>query len=301
MRVLVTGGAGFIGTHLCRRLRDDGHKVVSLDNYSTGTQDNHITKVDYYTGDTQNIDMWKPYLSKFHPFDMIYHLGEYSRVEQSFDDYSTVWESNKLGTEAIVRFAKEQDAKLIYAGSSTKFADEHNGYVKSPYTWSKESNTDFVKLYSEWYGLDYAITYFYNVYGPGEIATGKYATLIALFNECMDGNQVLKVVEPGTQRRNFTYIDDIIDALILIGEKGEGDEFGIGHHRSYSVMEVADLFGGDIVTIAPRRGNRYSSAVITEKTEALGWQPKHDLETYIEKLNYERRTRERKHGIAVQV
>ena len=278
MNILVTGGAGFIGSNLCERLVNDNHNVVSLDNYFTGSRNNQIANVTYITGDTQTIELEFNDNTKF---DIIYHLGEYARVEQSFNDFELVYNYNKLGTMAVLNFAKKVEAKLIYAGSSTKFADQHDGYIKSPYTWSKESNTEFVKLFCEWNNMDYAITYFYNVYGPREMGKGKYGTLIALFKEKIDRGEPLTVVLPGTQRRNFTHVDDIVDGLIIIGEKGYGDELGIGHNISYSVMEVAELFGGPIKTLPARKGNRMSGKVVTDRTKALGWYPKKELKDYI--------------------
>jgi len=276
MRILVTGGAGFVGSHLCERLVADGHHVVSVDNYYTGSENNHVDGVTYLESDTQ----WMSSIL-IPNFDMVYHLGEYSRVEQSFDDFETVWEYNKLGTKAVLDFVKESNAKLIYAGSSTKFAFEHPGYVKSPYTWSKESNTEFVKLFCEWNNIDFAITYFYNVYGPREIEYGSYATLIALFKRKMENGEPLTVVSPGTQQRNFTHVSDIVDGLILVGMNGHGDEYGIGHPTAYTILEVAEMFGGDIEMLPERKGNRLSAKVITDKTKELGWNPKYELKDYI--------------------
>jgi len=276
MRILVTGGAGFVGSHLCERLVADGHHVVSVDNYYTGSENNHIDGVTYLESDTQ----WMSSIL-IPNFDMVYHLGEYSRVEQSFDDFETVWEYNKLGTKAVLDFVKESNAKLIYAGSSTKFAFEHPGYVKSPYTWSKESNTEFVKLFCEWNNIDFAITYFYNVYGPREIEYGSYATLIALFKRKMENGEPLTVVSPGTQQRNFTHVSDIVDGLILVGMNGHGDEYGIGHPTAYTILEVAEMFGGEIEMLPERKGNRLSAKVITDKTKELGWNPKYELKDYI--------------------
>jgi len=276
MRILVTGGAGFVGSHLCERLVADGHHVVSVDNYYTGSENNHVDGVTYLESDTQ----WMSSIL-IPNFDMVYHLGEYSRVEQSFDDFDTVWEYNKLGTKAVLDFVKESNAKLIYAGSSTKFAFEHPGYVKSPYTWSKESNTEFVKLFCEWNNIDFAITYFYNVYGPREIEYGSYATLIALFKRKMENGEPLTVVSPGTQQRNFTHVSDIVDGLILVGMNGHGDEYGIGHPTAYTILEVAEMFGGDIEMLPERKGNRLSAKVITDKTKELGWNPKYELKDYI--------------------
>lgn len=278
MNILVTGGAGFIGTNLCERLVADGHDVVSLDNYFTGSTDNHVAGVTYVIGGTRSIHEVLP----TDKFDIIYHLGEYARVEQSFEDWDLVYKFNKLGTMSVLEYAKKINAKLVYAGSSTKFADNHDGYIKSPYTWSKESNTELVKLFCQWNSIDYAITYFYNVYGPREMGNGKYGTLIALFKEKIKNGEPLTIVLPGSQRRNFTHVDDIVDGLIIIGEKGYGDELGIGHDESYSVMEVAGLFGGPIKILPERKGNRISGKVVTDRTKALGWYPKRNLEDYIQ-------------------
>jgi UDP-glucose 4-epimerase len=138
--------------------------------------------------------------------------------------------------------------------------------------------------YGQWFNVPYAITYFYNVYGNGEIASGKYATLIALFKEKMRLGLPLTVVSPGEQRRNFTHIDDIIDGLVLVGEYGYGDEFGIGCPDAYSIIEVAKLFDGPIEMLPERKGNRMTADVITSKTEVLGWSPQRKLADYIQDL-----------------
>lgn len=130
----------------------------------------------------------------------------------------------------------------------------------------------------------YAITYFYNVYGKREISSGKYATLIALFTEKMRKQEILTIVSPGTQKRNFTHIDDIVDGLVLVGENGYGDEFGIGSPESFSIVEVAELFGGKVEMLPERKGNRMTADVMISKTESLGWSPKRTLAAYIESL-----------------
>lgn len=269
-----------MGSHLCERLRDQGHTITSLDNYFTGSKYNHIENVEYIFGSTKNI---REILSN-RKFTRVYHLGEYSRVEQSFDDIRLVWESNKTGTFEVLEFCRQTGAKLIYSGSSTKFSDTTLGYIQSPYAWTKASNTELVKNYGLWYGLDYAITYFYNVFGKREISTGKYATLIGLFTEKMKNCDPLTIVAPGDQKRNFTHVDDIVDALVLIGEKGSGDEYGIGNPKEYTILDLAKLFGGKIEMIDARRGNRMSAKVLTEKTRTLGWSAKRNLSDYIETL-----------------
>jgi UDP-glucose 4-epimerase len=279
-RILVTGGAGFIGSHLCERLaQDTNNEVYSLDNYFTGKKENHVANVTYIEGMTANVDE----LVDFTPHT-IYHLGEYSRVEQSFDDIEKVWRFNKDGIFSILEFARKTGAKIVYAGSSTKFGDGGLGRSQSPYAWSKATNTELVENYGTWFNVPYAIVYFYNVYGKREIQTGKYATLIALFKQRMQKGEPLTVVSPGTQKRNFTHIDDIINGLVLVGENGYGDEFGIGSPDAYSILEIAQMFGGTIEMLPERKGNRMMADVVTTKTQALGWSATKNIQEYIKEL-----------------
>lgn len=276
-KILVTGGAGFVGSHLCERLsQNPNYEVYSLDNYFTGTEKNHVPNVTYIKGETSDIASLVP----FSP-NMVYHLGEYSRVEQSFDDIEKVWRFNKDGIFAVLEFVRKARCKILYAGSSTKYGDGGAGRSGSPYAWTKATNTELVVNYGSWFDVPYAITYFYNVYGPREIASGKYATLIALFSQKTKKKEPLTVVSPGTQVRNFTYIDDIVDGLILVGEHGYGDEFGIGSTEAFSILEIAELFGGEIEMLPERKGNRMTAEVITDKTRALGWSPKISLRDYM--------------------
>lgn len=278
MKILVTGGAGFIGSHLCEELvKNKNNSVYSLDNYSTGTKKNHVERVTYIQGETKNIDN----LIDFKP-EIVYHLGEYSRVEQSFDDIEKLWGSNKDGIFAILQFCRKHSSKLVYAGSSTKFGDGGIGRDQSPYAWTKASNTELVKNYGDWFGLKYAITYFYNVYGGREISTGKYATLIALFKEKYINREPLTVVSPGTQLRNFTHIDDIISGLVLVGEKGSGDNYGIGCSESFSILDIANMFDTKIKMLPERKGNRMTSKVECEKIKTLGWSETKSVLNYIE-------------------
>lgn len=272
---LVTGGAGFIGSHLCTALFRAGHHVISLDNYFTGSRENHVSGVEYREGHTKDIEKHVPETP-----DIIYHLGEYSRVEKSLEEPALVWDLNKDGTFGVLEFWRKRGGKLVYAGSSTKFADGGLGRVQSPYAWTKASNTELVQNYSAWYGLPYAITYFYNVYGPGERA-GAYGTLIEIFRQKRANGEPLTVVSPGTQKRNFTHVDDIIAGLLLVGEKGEGDDFGLGADQSYTILEVAELFGGRIGMIAERKGNRMESTLDTTKSRVIGWKPTRSLPDYI--------------------
>jgi len=274
----VTGGAGFVGSHLCKRLAAEGHTVISLDNYFTGSRENHVAGVEYREGHTKDIEKHVPETP-----DIVYHLGEYSRVEISLTEPALVWDLNKDGTFGVLEFCRKRNVKLVYAGSSTKFGDGGLGRDQSPYAWAKASNTELVRNYGTWYALPYAITYFYNVYGPGE-RSGQYGTVIEIFRQEFLHNKALTVVSPGTQKRNFTYVDDIVEGLVRVGEKGEGDDYGLGDEREYSILDIAKMFGGKIEMLPAREGNRMSSAVDTAKSKSLGWKIEHSIEEYVKSI-----------------
>lgn len=282
MRILVTGGCGFIGSNLVKRLLEEGHDVTSLDNYSSGSANNHHKGANYIFGSTKNI------FELVHDVpDVIFHLGEYSRVEQSFDDVEKVIDYNRIGTARVVEYTRLNNCKLIYAGSSTKFGDNGDNADASPYAWSKSSNVQMINNYGKWFNLDYAIVYFYNVYGAGEMGTGKLATLIGIFKNKIKNNQQLKVVSPGTQQRNFTHIDDTVDALMLVLRNGTGDGYGIASPKAYSILEVAEMFSPEepIEMLPERAGNRMIADIIDIKTRELGWIPTRDLETHINEFS----------------
>ncbi len=276
-KILVTGGAGFIGSHLIERLLRDNHHVISLDNYFTGSRANHIVGAEYREGHTKDIMRHVP-----ERVDMVYHLGEYSRVEKSFDDVALVWDLNKNGTFSVLEYCRARRTKIVYAGSSTKFGDGGLGRDQSPYAWSKASNTELVRNYGAWFGMPYAITYFYNVYGPREITKGPYATVIGIFKEQYKNGQPLTVVSPGTQKRNFTHVKDIVEGLVAIGERGAGDEYGLGNNHAYSILEIAKLFDAPIAMLPERKGNRMSATLDTSRSEReLLWCATHDVKDYI--------------------
>jgi UDP-glucose 4-epimerase len=276
--ILVTGGAGFIGSHLIGSLvKDDDNSVFSLDNYFSGSKENHIEGATYIEGHTKDIEM----LIEFKP-DIIFHLGEYSRVEQSFFEFSTVWKSNMEGTFAVLEFCRKHDSKIIYAGSSTKYGDDGMGKDQSPYAWTKASNTELVRNYGDWFDIKYAITYFYNVYGPREISSGKYATLIAIFKKKFIDKEPLTVVSPGTQLRNFTHVEDIVRGLVMVGQQGQGDDYGLGADEAYSILEISNMFGGEIVMLPARKGNRMNATLdVSRAKNELGWHAEKKVSVHI--------------------
>ena len=210
--------------------------------------------------------------------------AEYARVEQSSEDIDKVWRYNNQGTHAVLEFVKKTKAKLVYSGSSTKFGDNGVGSNASPFAWTKSSNTELVINYGTWFNIDYAITYFYNVYGENEISEGKYAAIIALFHRKTQEGKPLSLVSLGTQVRNFTHIDDIIEGLILVSERGKGDNFGIGSAESHTILEIAHMFNGKIEMLPERKGNRMTTQLVTKNTENLGWTAGKSIDKYIAKL-----------------
>ncbi len=274
---LVTGGAGFIGSHLAGELIKQSIKVVVVDDLSAGRLHRIPNGCQFIQKRIQDT-----YVSELpDKLDIIYHLGEYSRVENSFNCADGVISNNLTACAEVLKIAREKNAKLIYSGSSTKFGDKGDNKYDSPYALSKYLNTEMVNSYAGWYRLKYAISYFYNVYGDGENSEGEFATVIAKFLKRNRDGKKLEIVSPGTQTRNFTHIDDTVDALILIGEMGNGDNYGIASDQYFTIKEVANMISDKQALIPDRKGNRMSAAVVSEKTKKLGWKPKRNLKAYL--------------------
>lgn len=280
--ILVTGGAGFIGSNLIEKLVQDKQNIVySLDNYFTGKKENHIFGATYIEGHTKDIEK----LIDFSP-DIIYHLGEYSRVAKSLEEPGLVWDLNTLGTLSVLEYWRKKKCKLVYAGSSTKFVgareDRVSGRDLAPYTLAKAINSEIVHNYGRWYDLPYSIAYFYNVYGPGERAgVDLYGTVIETFKQNFLQHKPHEVRSPGTQTRAFTHVGDTINALILIAERGECDEYAISSQDAYSLLDIARMFGGEIIMLPQTKTSRSSGSMDTSKLKALGWKQKQKLADYI--------------------
>ena len=276
--ILITGGAGFVGSHLAKRLYDYGNKIYVLDNYFTGRKSNHHPGIFYKKDETKNIFKLYQNIS----LDYIFHLGEYSRVEQSYEDLELVLKYNSYPFYEVLKLAKHHKAKLIYSGSSTKFSYELEKH-ESPYSFTKRINTEFLIKYARWNKFEYAITYFYNVYGNQEISQGKYATVVAKFLKMKKENaSKLPITKPGTQQRRFTHIDDIVNGLILVGKKGKGDNYGIGSDKSYSIIDLAKILKMPFKLTPKKSGNRLNAKLKTTKTKKLGWKPELNLKDYIQ-------------------
>jgi len=279
MNILVTGGAGFVGSNLVKTLHQQGHNVTSIDNYSAGKVDNHILGVKYYNLDTKNFQLIEQTLGKI---DAVYHLGEYSRIHPSFEEYERVWEYNTIGTFEIVNYCLKNNIKLVYAGSSTKFASE--GVNHSPYSFTKGMNIELIKNFSKWFGLKYSICYFYNVFGPkyDSSPVKGYESVVSVFENQYKNNQPLTVSGDGSQKRMFTYVDDIVDGLIKSFYYLENEEFELGNPKLYTILEIAKMFSDNITFIESRKGDRDNSVIPHDNArKLLDWTSTMDVEEWI--------------------
>ena len=292
MRILVTGGAGFIGTNLIKRLLKDGHDVVSVDNYSTGKKDNEQDGCKYLDMDlavsTPKHGSWGQGKFQLEKPDVIYHIGALARIQPSIKEPAKHIKNNFLSTLNILEYARLNNVPVVYAGSSSK----HHGLYESPYAWSKFSGEELCKLYSSVYDVSTSICRFYNVYGPHQLTVGDYCTVVGIFETLYKDGKSLTITGDGEQRRDFTHVDDIVDGLVKCGDAllGEGNsvingvEFELGRGVNHSINEVASYFGEDYPTeyISSRKGE-YDRTLCEDKKahEVLGWNPTINLEDYI--------------------
>lgn len=282
MKILVTGGAGFIGTNLIKKLLKEGHEVVSLDDYETGLQENEVEGATYVMGDIDSLTYWKG-----DSFDLCYHLAALSRIQPSFEDPTETFRVNTQGSQVVAEWARLNDVKVIYAGSSSRWHDP----MKSPYAAFKHMGEEIFKLYKKVYNLDVEITRFYNVYGPNEIVDGDWAAVIGIWRRQVRDNQPITIVGDGEQRRDFTHVDDICDALYKLGisdEKHE-DAWELGTGVNYSINEVYGMFkekfNSDSIYLPDQPGNYRKTLRENDDTlERLNWKPEDRLRDYIQSL-----------------
>lgn len=265
--ILVIGGCGFIGSHLVNKLMIKNNVIV-LDNHFSGNF--KFNKTLYINDKSENISKHFKNIK----IDLVYHFGEFSRINQSFIDTGNCLDFNIKGTLEVIKFCNKRKIKLIYSASS---AVQDNKQNLSPYAYSKFHNINLIKNYSKWYGLKYNILYFFNVYGPRQITSGAMATVIGIFETQYKNKKPLTVVKPGTQRRNFTHINDIIKGIIESSKK-TNQEIMIGNKKSYSIIEVAKLYKTNIKYIKTQKGERFKSGKIIN---TLSFEPKINLVDYI--------------------
>ena len=282
--ILVTGGAGFIGSSLIKYLikLDIKEKIISVDNYSSGYVKNHIksNKVKYIKGENKDIDIiLKNYRNKI---KVIFHFGEFSRIYQSFKNYKKCFEFNIHHSSKVIEFAKNNKIKLIYSATSSNLGNNGRDENLSPYAWTKSKNIELIKNYNKWFGLKYEFVYFYNVYGPGQITNSPMSAVIGIFEDQYKKNKPLTVVRPGTQRRDFTHINDIIKGCYLAWKKGNQNHYMLGTHKTYSIIQIAKMFKTRIKYLPKRKGERLGSIITNNNAKKiLGYSAQIDIRDYI--------------------
>ena len=279
MNILVTGGAGFIGTNLIKRLIKEGHDVISVDNYSTGKTENHLDGCKYLNYDIRNINSYDSAVFFEDSPDAIFHLAATARIQPSFKDPKKYFTTNANGTLNIAEYCSKAGIPMIYAGSSS----HHSGKYTNPYTFSQDIGEEIIKLYQDHFDLGASIARFYNVYGPYQLTEGGYTTLIGNWMKKLDEGKNCTIYGTGFKRRDFTHVDDIVEGLILmLQEKGIGKTFEFGRGKNHSINEVAKMFN----TIPDYKEDKPGEAenTLADYTLAfneLGWEPKINLKDYI--------------------
>ena len=286
MRVLVTGGVGFVGTNLIKRLLKDGHEVVSIDNYSTGFKENEQEGCEYHNFNLQHIYDFDSYMEN--P-DVVFHLAALARIQPSIKNPTIAIQNNFDSTLNILEWARKDNIPVVFAGSSSF----HHGLWGSPYAWSKHAGEQLCKLYSNVYDLPTIICRFYNVYGPHQLEEGTYATVLGIFEKQYREGKPLTVTGDGQQRRDFTHIEDIVDGLIKCMEamhgavdmRYAGEIFELGRGVNFSIKEIAEMFGTEIEYI-PKRPGEYDVTLCdySKANETLDYNPVKNIDEYIKEV-----------------
>ncbi len=263
--IIVTGGAGFVGSNLISYLlKKTKYKIISIDNYSSGNRKNEINnnRIRYIKGNTKQISHLLNRYKK--NINSIFHFGEFSRIYQSFLKFNQCIDSNSIGTHEVFNFCLKNKIKLIYSATSASLGNKGRDKDLSPYAFSKAKNLELLENLNKWFNMKFEIIYFYNVYGPKQICKGDMATVIGIFEDRFKKKLPLPVVKPGTQSRRFTHINDTIKAWLLFAwKKNKCRHYSITNKKSYKIIEVAKMFNHKIKLLSPRKGERFASALTT--------------------------------------
>jgi len=260
--IIVTGGAGFVGSNLIELLiKNTKYKIISLDNYSSGSKDNHIIhkRIKYLKGHTENIrEILDKYKKKI---KSIFHFGEFSRIYQSFKKFNVCYQSNSIGSQAVFKFCLDNKIKLIYSATSASLGNKGNDKNLSPYAFTKSKNLELLENLKKWFDFKFEIIFFYNVYGPRQIKVGDMATVIGIFENQYLNKKPLTIVKPGNQTRRFTHIYDTVEVCFEAFREDKCKYYSISNKKSFSILQVAKMFKSRIVLLEPRLGERYASAL----------------------------------------
>ncbi len=307
MKYIVTGGAGFIGSHIVDRLVSEGNEVVVIDDESSESHDQFYRNdsAKYYQYDIANHKPWLTTL--FEGVDTVFHLAAESRIQPAILNPLKAVETNVMGTCSVLQAARENNVRrVVYSSTSSAYGfnsipneETQNDDCLNPYSVSKVSGEKLCKMYYDLFGVETVTFRYFNVYGERQPLRGQYAPVIGKFLRQRKNNEPLTIVPDGEQRRDFTHVSDVVEANILASkvelnklfDNGDGDlrnigygeVFNVGTGRNYSINEVADMISDKKVFIEKRPGEiRASLSNINKAKSVLNWQPKVKLTEWIE-------------------
>lgn len=284
MRYIVTGGLGFIGSHVVDLLVDEGHDVYIVDNSSTGKMDNLNEKAHLIQGDIRDKDIF----DSVGKVDAVFHLAALARIQPSIQDPVTSNDVNVNGTLNVLEYCRKHDVKIIFSGSSSIYKGEElpihetsEKYPKSPYSLQKHICEQYIRLYYQLYGVKYTILRYFNVYGERQILDGAYAAVVGIFlNQRSDGKP-LTITNDGEQRRDMTYVKDVARANVMAVD-WPCSEYNIGTGKNYSMNQLARIIGGDVEYVGERVGEARQTLADNERARLRGWEPTVDIADWIE-------------------
>jgi UDP-glucose 4-epimerase len=293
MKSIVTGGAGFIGSHIVDRLCELGHEVIVIDNESSVVHENfwYNTKAIYHKTDISDYCGIRPL---FEGVDYVFHLAAESRIQPAIENPLLCFNTNAYGTAVVLQCAREAKVKrVIYSSTSSAYGLKNTPPLEetmpndclNPYSVAKTAGEEACKMYSKLFGLDTVIFRYFNVYGPREPLKGPYAPVVGLFLRQAKADQPLTIVGDGLQRRDFTHVDDVVDANILaMGHYQNigGQTFNIGTGKNHSILELAKMISSLIKFISARPAEARETLANNIKAKTvLGWKPTKDITNYI--------------------
>jgi nucleoside-diphosphate-sugar epimerase len=294
-KCLVTGGAGFIGSHLVDKLIEDGHEVLVVDNLMLGKKDFINKDAVFFEEDIRDLGKMEELCKDV---DVIFHLAADPRLQMSVEDPLSTHEINVTGTlNMLIAAQKNNVKKFIFSSSCATYGDlplpikeENKQEPLSPYGMHKKIGEEYCRLFSSLYNLDAVCLRYFNVFGPRKTADGGYPMVIPIFLKQKSEGKKMTVVGNGKQTRDYVYVNDVVDANIKAWQSDvkDGDGINIGMGKEISVNEIASLIGGETVNIDERLGEM--KAIQADNTKAkklLGWEPTITLESGIEELKKE--------------